>query len=140
MTLSRQSEILSALLVAPPGATEEALRAVLASIPKVEIIGVVAGCLSAAEAMRRLAPELVLLSGQIPTEEILTLIEQSAHERQAPRVVVLSSSHVLEQRFLAAGAFAVLTPWDPVDRLQVLIGSGAAIQARDEGNGHGLGG
>ena len=138
--MSRQSKTMSALLVTPPGATEEALRAVLTSIPKVEIVGVVASCLSAAEAMRKLAPDYVVISGQIPSEEIVTLIELFADERQGPRVLVLSTSQGLERQFLAAGAFAVLTPWDPVDRLQALIGLGSTIRAGNEAYGHGLGG
>ena len=124
---------MTTLLVAPPGAITEALRATLQSIHQVDISDRVSGCLSAAQAIRSLAPDLVIISGQIPTEEILALIELSACERQAPRVLVLSASQALEQRFLAAGAFAVVAPWDSVDRLQAVIRD-AALRTKAHGS------
>jgi DNA-binding NarL/FixJ family response regulator len=139
--LSRQSiptTPRSVLLVSPPGLVEEALRAAIASLAGVEIIAVVTGCLSASHALRRLAPNFVLISGQIPAEEIVTLIEQLGEDRQAARAIVLSSSQGLEQQFLAAGAFAVLAPWEPVDRLQAVIQRDGAIPGADEVYGHGI--
>jgi DNA-binding NarL/FixJ family response regulator len=137
--LSRQSTSRSVLLVSPPGLVEEALRAALASIAGVEIIGVVSGCLSAAHAMRRLAPNLLLISGQIPAEEIIALIEQLSEDQQSARAIVLSSSQGLEQQFLAAGAFAVLAPWEPVDRLQAVIQRDARMQTASDVFGHEIG-
>jgi AmiR/NasT family two-component response regulator len=131
--VSRSSTAIAVLLVTPPGATEEALRAALTSMAGVEILGVVAGCLSAAQCVNRLAPDFVVISGQIPAEEIVTLIGQLADGRDAPRAVVLSSSHVLEQQFLAAGASAVLAPWEPVERLGALIHAAVSRPAGDKG-------
>ena len=119
--LSHHPTTLTTLLVTPPGATAEALRSVLRSIPEVEVIESVAGCLSAAQAIRSLTPALVVVSDQIPAEEILALIQQPMRERHALGIVVLSTSHAREQRFLDAGAFPVVTPWDSVGRLQVVI-------------------
>ena len=114
--LSNHFTAVSTLVVAPPGAIVDALRSALRSIPEVRVIDTVAGCLSAAQAMRALAPDLMIISGQIPAQEIVTLIEQSAHEgsasheRRVPRVLVLSASAALDQRFLDAGAFAASHP------------------------------
>jgi DNA-binding NarL/FixJ family response regulator len=125
-TLSSHPEALSTLLVAPPGAIEEVIRAVLQSIPEVEVTGYVTGCLSAAHAMRTLAPDLVVISGQIPSEEIIALIRQPANERHAPRIVVLATSYAQLKRLLEAGASAVITPWDSVSQLQKAIAGGSA--------------
>jgi DNA-binding NarL/FixJ family response regulator len=119
------------LLVTPPGATAEALRSVLRSIPEVEVIESVAGCLSAAQAIRSLTPALVVVSDQIPAEEILALIQHPMRERHAPGIVVLSTSHAREQRFLDAGAYAVVTPWDSIERLQIVIHNAAMHKAVD---------
>ena len=129
--MSHHPTTLTTLLVTPPGATAEALRSVLRSIPEVEVIESVAGCLSAAQAIRSLTPALVVVSDQIPAEEILALIQQPMRERHAPGIVVLSTSHAREQRFLDAGAFAVVTPWDSVGRLQVVIRDAAMHKAVD---------
>jgi DNA-binding NarL/FixJ family response regulator len=136
--LSRDPTAISVLLVTPPGATEEALRAALASIAGVELVGVAAGCLSAVNAIGRLAPSLVLISGQVPDKEIVALIEQLADEHQAARTVVLSSSPSLGQQSLAAGAFAVLATWEPVDRLRAVIQRGVMLPAAAEVSGHGI--
>jgi DNA-binding NarL/FixJ family response regulator len=125
--LSRHSTAVSTLVVAPPGAIVDALHSALRSIPEVRVIDTVAGCLSAAQAMRALAPDLMIISGQIPAQEIVTLIEQSAHEgsgahgHRVPRVLVLSASQALDQRFVDVGAFAVVTPWDSVEQLRMVI-------------------
>ena len=133
--LSHHRTALTTLLVTPPGATAEALRTVLQSIPDVEIIESVTGCLSAAQAIRSLAPALVVVSGQIPAEEILALIEHPWRERQAPRILILATSHAFEQRFLDAGAFAVVTPWDSVTSLRAVIGRELARQAAGDATG-----
>jgi len=130
--LSSHPKAVSTLLVAPPGAIEEVIRAVLQSIPEVEVTGYVTGCLSAAHAIRTLAPELVVISGQIPSEEIIALIRQPANERPAPRIVVLAASYAQSTRLLEAGAPAVVTQWDSVSQLQKAIAGGSAKGQRTD--------
>lgn len=129
--LSHHPTTLTTLLVTPPGATAEALRSVLRSIPEVEVIESVAGCLSAAQAIRSLTPALVVISDQIPAEEIFALIQHPMRGDHAPGIVVLSTSHAREQRFLDAGADAVVTPWDAIERLQIVIHNAAMHKAAD---------
>lgn len=116
----------STLLVAPPGAIEEVIRAVLHSIPEIEITGYVTGCLSAAHAMRTLAPDLVVISGQVPSEEIIALGRQAVDGRPAPRIVVLAASQAQEKRLAEAGGLTVVTAWDSVRRLRMAI-AGAPV-------------
>jgi hypothetical protein len=118
-------------LVTAPGATAEALRSVLRSIPELEVIESVAGCLSAAQAIRSLTPALVVISDQLPAEEIPALIRHPMRGDHAPGIVVLSISHAREQRFLDAGAFAVVTPWDSIEQLQTVIHNAAMYKTVD---------
>lgn len=119
--MCRDRQTVSTLLVAPPGATEEALRAVLQSIPEIHIVRAVPGCLSAAQAIGGFAPDLVVFSGQIPSEEIVAFMGDPVRVSPVPRVVVLATSNGQAQRLLEAGAFAVLMPWDSAQRLRAVI-------------------
>jgi response regulator of citrate/malate metabolism len=112
---------LSTLLVAPPGATSEALAGVLQSLPEVNFVDTVTGCLSAAEVMQETEAQLVVVSGLVPPDEIIALIKHPAREKQMTRVIVLSSTHALRARFVEAGAFAVISPWESVESLRTVV-------------------
>jgi DNA-binding NarL/FixJ family response regulator len=123
------------LLVTPPGATAEALCTVLQSIPEVEIVESVTGRLSAVQAIRSLGPALIVVNGQLPTEEILALIEDTVRDGQAPPILIASASPAQEQCFLDAGAFAAVTPWDSVDRLSEAVESALSQQTAADADG-----
>jgi hypothetical protein len=105
--LSHYPTTLTTLLVTQPRATAEALRSVLRSISEVEVVESMAGCLTAAKAICSLTPALMVISDQIPAEEILALIRHPMRGDHAPGIVVLSTSHALKQRLLDASVFAV---------------------------------
>jgi chemotaxis response regulator CheB len=130
--LSEQAKVVSTLVVAPPGAIEEVIRAVLGSIPEIAITGYVTGCLAAVEAMQGSASDLVVISGQAPVEEIIALSRQAAAVRRAPRIVVVAASQAQATRLAAAGGLAVVTPWDSVRELRKAL-AGEPVRRRGSG-------
>lgn len=129
--MSEQAKVVSTLVVAPPGAIEEVIRAVLGSIPEIAITGYVTGCLAAVEAMQGSASDLVVISGQAPVEEIIALSRQAA-VRRAPRIVVVAASQAQATRLAAAGGLAVVTPWDSVRELRKAL-AGEPVRRRGSG-------
>ncbi len=63
------------LIVAPPGPLRYGLRALLRSIPNLEIVGVVACTTEAVQAVSECQPAVVLLDGALPGEGLLTLLK-----------------------------------------------------------------
>lgn len=126
--MSLQPKVIPTLLVAPDGAMKEALKAGLYSIPGVEIVDTVAGCLPAARLIPRLAPRLMVVSGQLPFEEIAALLVQTSDDGHCEmQIVVVAASPAQRRRLVEAGAATVVDAWGPIDALR-----GAVQGLRDE--------
>lgn len=91
----------------------ESLRAMLASFPRIEIVGSAAGCLSASNMARDLAPDLVVIDANLPEPEALTLLEELNNGSSSPHAVIFINTTNQKKRALAAGADAALWRSDP---------------------------
>jgi DNA-binding NarL/FixJ family response regulator len=131
--LSQRRRVVSILVVARHGAVLDALRTALQSIPEVGVISTATGTEPAAQAIQNGAPDLVLISDQIPAEDIHALIGALGARRPALRVIVMATSLTPGQRFLDSGAFAVITAWDSLARLRAIIRSDLALRVKVDG-------
>ncbi len=104
---------LRTLVVSAPGIMGESLRAMLASFPRITIVGSAAGCLSARNMARDLAPDLVVIDANLPEPEVLTLLEELNNGPSSPRAVIFINTTSQKKRALAAGADAALWRSDP---------------------------
>ena len=99
---------LRTLVVSAPGIMGESLRAMLASFPRIAIIGSAAGCLSARNMARDLAPDLVVIDANLPEPEALTLLQELNNGASSPSAVIFITTTSQKRRALAAGADAAL--------------------------------
>ncbi len=104
---------LRTLVVSAPGIMGESLRALLASVPHVEIVGSAAGCLSACKMARDLVVDLVVIDANLPEPEVLTLLEELNNGSSSPHAVIFINSFSQKKRALVAGADAALWRSEP---------------------------
>ena len=95
----------------------ESLRAMLASFPRITIVGSAAGCLSARNMARDLTPDLVVIDANLPEPEVLTLLEELNSGSSPPRAVTFINTSSQKRRALAAGADTTLWRSDPAQLL-----------------------
>ena len=129
---------LSTVIASVPGIAEQSLRATLASLPAVEMVGCAAGCLSALHLVRERQADLVVMDSNLPFEDVRVFLQQLQQDGLRTRSLVLATTDGQVRRALAAGADAALRRdasivWleQVVDRLH-RTNPGEAGQASDE--------
>lgn len=99
---------MSVLIVARPGRIREGLRALLRTIPRIEIVGQVGQGSAALEMVTRERPALVLLNSSLPFEEAWMALKQIKAEWPQTRCIVLVDNIQQQGMAQAAGADGVL--------------------------------
>ena len=107
-----------ALIAAPPGVMRRSLRAVLSTIPDIVLIGEADGCLSAQDMSQTLKPDILLISADLPKNEVEMLL-QGFHKngRYKPYSIVFTNTSFQKRQALLAGADAVLWQSDSTHQL-----------------------
>lgn len=108
--MSQQTELqrVPMVLVSRPGIRREALRAVLATVPWLEIGGTAGDGLTAINLVRVHQPSLLVVDSNLLEEEILALVKQVKEARSHIRCLVFTDTASQQQRMLAGGADAAL--------------------------------
>lgn len=99
----------SVLIVAQPGPLLHGLRALLRSIPNVEIVGVVAHTAEAVQAVSECQPAVALLDGALPGEGLLALLK-SLKARWPELHCLALVDGVEQQRQAQAGEADIVLP------------------------------
>lgn len=103
-----ETNSLLTIIASEPGLAEQSLRAALESLPEVQVIGSVAGCLTALQMVRETQAGLVVIDANIPFEEVQQFLRRLEQERRETCVLVLAATTTQVYRALAAGADAAL--------------------------------
>ena len=102
------TDSVSVLIVARPGRTREGLRALLRTIPRIEIVGEVGQGSAALEMVTRERPALVLLNSSLPFEEAWMALKQIKAEWPQTQCIVVADNIPQQGLAQAAGADGVL--------------------------------
>jgi DNA-binding NarL/FixJ family response regulator len=119
------------IVVSRPGAVREALRAVLASFAQLKVVGAVGGGLSAMVKIRERRPNLLVIDGNLPEDEVLALLCLVREEQPQVSCIVLVDTPRQRGKVLSAGAHAVLQRGDPPEYLQAAVESLTALEKGD---------
>ena len=106
----------------------EGLRFVLEQEPDMEVVGEAGNGRAALEAIRELAPDVVLLDLMMPVLDGKGVLDTLRHQEFGPAVVVLTSSPDEEQAIAAvrAGALSYLPKSAAIDRVTDAVRAAAA--------------
>ena len=110
-------EKVATIIVSRPGVIRQALRAMLALLPQLEITAAVGGGLSALELARQHRPALLVIDSSLPEDEVLALLRQIKQEQSLVRCLVVAETTRQQAVVLAQGADAVILRSDPSERL-----------------------
>lgn len=110
------------LIVAPPGPLRHGLRALLRSIPNVQIVGIVAHNKRALQTVSEGRAALVLLDSALPGEGFVPLLQQLKARWPDVQCVVLTDNDEQRRQAQAAEADAVLVKGLPAAKLLATIG------------------
>ena len=95
------------VLVSHPAITHNTLAGALASFECIEVQPA-AGALSAAEMLRRVSPDAVVIDANLPQKETLALLKYIKRASTRARCIVLTTTAGTHQELRSAGADAVL--------------------------------
>ena len=109
------------IIAARPGVLREALRAMLASFPCLEISGVAGGGLLALSLVRQHKPALLIIDSGLLEDEIAMLLQKVKQEQPQIRCLVLVDTTRQQEAVLAMGADATLLHSEPAGRLLVVL-------------------
>ena len=102
------NKTLKTVAIAHPGARQESLRAFLLAVRGIELVGVASGALTGWQMVLALLPELVIIEGGLPEEEVSLLLRYL--NRNTPIFsLVFASTSQQERAAPAAGVSAVVT-------------------------------
>jgi chemotaxis response regulator CheB len=91
---------------------------VLTTFPDIELIGEADGCLSAQSISQEMKPDILLMSAELPENEVVMLLQGSVkNSHYKPYTIVLVNTARQKQRMLSAGADAVLWQFDSTKQL-----------------------
>ena len=99
---------MSVLIVARPGRMREGLRALLRTIPRIEIVGQVGQGSAALEMVTRERPALVLLNSSLPFEEAWMALKQIKAAWPQTQCIVVADNIQQQGMAQASGADGVL--------------------------------
>ena len=105
---TQESGCVRTVIASTPGVAEQSLRATLASLSSLHIVGTVAGCLSALQMVRDSQIDLVVIDANLPFEDVQLFLQQLKEEKRITRSLVLAATSSQVRRALAAGADAAL--------------------------------
>jgi DNA-binding NarL/FixJ family response regulator len=97
------------------------LRATLESLPSVQVIGTVAGCLSALQMVRERQADLVVIDSNLPFEDVRVFLQQLKQEGLGTLSLVLATTSGQVRRALAAGADAALRRDSSIRHLDAVV-------------------
>jgi DNA-binding NarL/FixJ family response regulator len=109
------------LIVARPGRLRDALHALMATIPQLEIVGQVEDSTVALEIVAEQYPSLILIDSSLPDKEVKAVVEQIKAERSQSYCIVLANSEHQQQVAIRAGADEVLLKGIPTANLFAVI-------------------
>lgn len=96
------------LIVARPGRLGDALRALVATIPQLEIVGQVEDSSIAVNMVIERQPTLVLMDSSLPDNEVRVMLGHIKAKRPQTRCIVLANTVEQQHRAKSAGADEVL--------------------------------
>jgi DNA-binding NarL/FixJ family response regulator len=92
------------LIVARPGPLRDGLRALLTTVPQIELVGQVDNAPSALKMVAERRPAVVLLNPDLPGDEVWTVLKGIKAEGSQTRCIVLADNIQQQQVAKAAGA------------------------------------
>lgn len=117
---------LSTIIASAPGIMAQSLRAMMESVPSVQVVGMAAGCLSALQMVRDSKADLVVIDANLPIEDVQAFLQQLKNEGLPTQSLVLSVTRAHARRALAAGADIVFRRDGSTRQLSALL---AALDA-----------
>ncbi len=117
---------LSTIIASVPGIMAQSLRAMMESLPPVQVVGMAAGCLSALQMVRDTQADLVVIDSNLPIEDVYMLLQQMKREGLPARSIVLAATRSHAQRARAAGADIVFRRESSTRQLSALVANLAA--------------
>jgi len=99
-----REQIVTILLVGPPGLLRNALLAFVRATPKLEVIGLAHNSRLALEMTRTLQPAILLVDADLPDDGMLGLLRQMRSEQVSVKFITLSNNLPQQQACLHAGA------------------------------------
>jgi DNA-binding NarL/FixJ family response regulator len=121
-----QANYLSTIVASAPGIMAQSLKAMIESVPLVQVVGVAAGCLSALQMVRDSGAALVVIDANLPIEDVQMLLRQLKREELPIRSLVLVTTRSHARRALAGGADMVFRRDGSTRQLSALL---AALDA-----------
>jgi DNA-binding NarL/FixJ family response regulator len=112
---------MSTLIVARPSRIRDGLRALLKTIPEIEIIDQVDNGPAALKLITHHRPNLVLLDSNLPGGETWTVLQQTKTVRPQTRCIVLADNIQQQWAAKAAGADGTLLNGFPAAKLFATI-------------------
>jgi DNA-binding NarL/FixJ family response regulator len=125
--MSQQVEprTVSTVLVSRPGVGREAVRAVLALAPWLEISGTAGDGLTGLNLVRVHQPDLLVVDSNLLEDEILALVKQVKESWFHIRCLVFTTTAGQHQKMLAGGADAALSRdgslWQLMETLEQVV-------------------
>lgn len=104
------------LIVARPGPLRDGVEALMATVPRTEIVGKVEAASSALRVVFEHRPDLLLLDAGLPENESWSALRYCRIEHPELRCIVLADDAEQVQEARAAGADAVFLKGFPADR------------------------
>ena len=118
-----------ALIAAPPGLMRRSLWAVLTTFSEIVLIGDADDCLSAQQMSQALKPDILLISADLPENEVEMLLRGFDEAgRYKPYTIVFVNISGQRYRALAAGASSVLWQSDSTRQLAMILKQFQMIQ------------
>ena len=124
------------LIVARPGRLRDALRALMATIPQLEIVDQVEDSAVALKMVTERQPTLILMDSSLPDNEVKAMLEQIKAERSQSYCIVLANSEQQEQDAISAGADEVLRKGFPTANLFAVIEKVMSRQEEERRKGY----
>ena len=109
------------IIVARPGRLRDALHALMATIPQLEIVGQVEDSAVTLKIVIERQPTLILMDSSLPDNEVKAMVEQIKAERSQTYCIVLANTEQQEQVAISAGADEVLLKGFPTANLFAVI-------------------
>jgi DNA-binding NarL/FixJ family response regulator len=105
------------VIASRPGIMQEALRAMLALSPRIELAGTAGSGLLVVSLVRKYLPALVVIDSNLVEEEMVALLQKIKQEQPHIRCLVLAETGRQQQVMVNAGADAVLLRSEPAERI-----------------------
>ena len=125
-------QVTRALIVARPGPLRSSLRALMTTMPRIEILAETADPSALLRMGAEIRPNVVLLDGSLPEEQVWAALRQMKAEWSQTRSIVLVEDSHQQQKVQAAGADVALIKGYPAAKLIAAI---EGLLSQEEGRG-----